>query len=94
MKTWEILAIDVWGNAKDGYEINNQIRTDVKFTTPDDADDATCLKALRKALGHRASARGYSDPYGSDMQLFFCRNSDGKPAYVANLISETPDDLA
>jgi hypothetical protein len=80
---YEILAIDVWGNSRDGYEINAQYRTGVTFECPDDADDATALKLLRRALGHRGDARGYHDPYQDAGQMFFCRNRDGMPAYVA-----------
>ena len=78
---YEILAIDVWGNKRDGYEINDQHATGVIVDIPADADDKTALKLIRKALGHRADARGYHDPYQDEQGHCFHRNATGEPAY-------------
>ena len=86
MKTYRVVEVDVWGNAREGWDINNMFKTDIQFQVKNNASDAEALIAFRKALGHRADARGYHDPYQSEDQLFFCRNSDGKPAYIANRI--------
>lgn len=82
-RRFEILAIDVWGNARDGFEINGQIRTGVFFWSTPETTDADALKALRGALGHKKDARGYSDPYQSEGMFCFHRNADDKPAYYA-----------
>lgn len=86
MKMYEILAIDVWGNERDGFEINNMINTGVVFEVDDKDDDKKLLKRLRKALGHRADAKGYHDPFQDEYMLCFHRNKDGKPCYYARLI--------
>jgi hypothetical protein len=80
---WQILALDVWGNKKDGWEINDQIATSDYFWTDTDCTSEEALIALRRALGHKADARGYHDPYRDDEALCFHTNRDGKPAYYA-----------
>ena len=84
----EILAIDVWGNARDGYEINDEHGTGVIVEIPASASDSEALKLIRKALGHRADARGYHDPIGSEDGYCFHKNKNGEPAYFTRLVDE------
>ena len=46
MKRYEIISYDVWGNKKDGYEVNNAFRTGWFIELPEDASD----KQIRSAL--------------------------------------------
>lgn len=87
-KKFEILALDVWGNKKDGYEINDQHRTGVFFWTATGDEDEDVLKALRGALGHKKDARGYYDPIADENAYCFHRKTDGKPAYYAQHVDE------
>ena len=74
-------AIDVWGNAHDGYDINMQVYC--KETTEIDLDndsDTDIIKKVRKTLGHRADARGYmveANKYAIEIY----RKHDRKPCY-------------
>lgn len=87
METWQISAIEVWGNARDGFEINREISTSDTFTAPAECDARTLLKLLRGALGHRRDARGYEiDVDGSEGYFQANRARNGEPAYVARRI--------
>lgn len=84
------IAIDVWGNARDGYEVNDEVATSFFVDIDlDEMNDAEIIKAVRSNLGHRADARGYTvkaDEFG----IKIYRKSDGKPAYF--LRPATPRD--
>lgn len=44
---WEILTLDVWGNARDGYDVNNVFSSGQFIELPADFSDADVLKALK-----------------------------------------------
>lgn len=46
---WTIWSLDVWGNAKDGFEVNDRCAIDRAFELPLDATDDQIIKALRAA---------------------------------------------
>ena len=39
MATFNVHALDVWGNADDGFEVNNAFRTETNVTIPENATD-------------------------------------------------------
>lgn len=85
----EILAIDVWGNQKDGWEINDMKTTGTFVDLHDEMTDEEIIVAVRGALGHRKDARGYhiqssgeSVRYGG---VCIDRNKNGKPAYYTRV---------
>lgn len=50
--TFRIVTLDVWGNARDGYEINNQHRSgapEVTFRYKGSISDAQLIRGLRRA---------------------------------------------
>lgn len=44
--SWRVISYDVWGNAEDGWEVNQAFRTSFRAHFDDDADDETILAAL------------------------------------------------
>jgi hypothetical protein len=40
-------SLDVWGNSKDGFEVNDRSRRPETLFLPDDADEKTVVKALK-----------------------------------------------
>lgn len=49
MKTWSLINyFDVWGNAKDGYEVNNQCIEFADLVIADDATDKDILNYLKE----------------------------------------------
>ena len=83
----QILALDIWGNKRDGWEINDMVSGEI-IDIPDDISDKDALKMIRKALGHRADARGYTDHIGCEYGYCFDRNDTGRPAYYTRVVDD------
>jgi hypothetical protein len=80
----QILSIDVWGNAKDGFELNNWRDSGIRVEVDELADHTDIIKAIRRACSHRASAKGYhAEATESTFNVF---RNNGKPAYFCNIL--------
>ena len=91
MTTHEVLAIDVWGNSVDGYEINDMCRTGILVDLDDNMSDDQVIKAVRKACGHRGDARRYVlDTFGScsDTDMCITDKKSGKPCYYTRVVED------
>jgi hypothetical protein len=84
---WAIRTYDVWGNAKDGYEVNdsfNQGEVSIRLAvtvnnggTPYEFTSASLTDAqIRKAMG-LSNVRISTD--GDDMTIYVNRDRDGYP---------------
>ena len=84
---WNLRTYDVWGNAKDGYEVNDvyssgtvELELEVKtynVGTPQQFDSAYPSDAqLRKALG---LGKHQIETDGDDLTVYVNRARDGKP---------------
>jgi hypothetical protein len=81
----QLLAIDVLGNARDGYELNDWQDSGIRVEIHHTADETDIIKSIRAAWGHRADARGYYvEVTESTCNVF--RKRDGKPAYFCNVL--------
>ena len=81
MQTWTIWTLDVWGNARDGYNVNDRCKSG-KIELPDDADDRAVVKALKadgwiKAGIHFSSIEIDGDDYG----MHVSQARDNRPIY-------------
>jgi hypothetical protein len=80
MEVWRIYTYDVWGNANDGYEVNDVFRTSDIVEVASNADTATILAALDAA---NLIDAGYSELFTIDESnedtIYFERSNDGKP---------------
>jgi hypothetical protein len=85
---YNLLAIDVWGNAKEGYEINDSYRTDYLIGLNDEMSDEFIIKAVRRMLGHRADTRGYTLDTSDGSYLAIDHVKRG-PSYHLQLVLET-----
>lgn len=47
VKTWEVRSLDVWGNAEDGFEVNQEFKAG-KIEVPAITNDAGLLKILKE----------------------------------------------
>lgn len=85
--TWEVRSYDVWGNARDGYEVNDsyncgevEIRCRVEINNagkPQEFLSATPSDSqIRKALGLR---RFKIETNGDDLTIYVNRARDGYP---------------
>ena len=85
--TWEARSYDVWGNAKDGYEVNDTycngevtIRCKIEINNADTPQEFLSAypsdSQLRKALGLR---RFKIETDGDDLTIYVNRARDGYP---------------
>lgn len=85
--TWEIATYDVWGNARDGYDVNDVYRqgsvtlvlTVEKFNegTPQEFESASPTdRQLRRVFG---LGRIQLDTDGDDLAIYVNRARDGYP---------------
>ncbi len=65
--TFDVWTLDVWGNAADGFDVNDRCKVGT-VEIPDDADDAGVVDALIAAGYLQPSARGRVEVDGDDMQ--------------------------
>ena len=76
MQTWRYYSYDVWGNAEEGWDVNDVTRTSVTFEIPEGASDEEILSIV---WGPGVSIDHGAD-YGED-HIEFLYNSQGlKPA--------------
>jgi hypothetical protein len=80
---YNILAIDVWGNKKDGFELNSAYTTNLVANISPTAKDVEVIKAIRKACGHRADARGYVCSVNDEYYIAIDCAKTGQPCYRA-----------
>lgn len=67
MTTFEVHNLDVWGNAVDGYDVNNSFRCG-EVDIPDNADHAAIIRALKDAGLIRAGVRAaHLETEGDDL---------------------------
>lgn len=84
---------DVWGNAKDGYEVNNQCRVGyIKIIGKNAADwpsKAAILRALKRLGQLKPSIRVNSIEWNNAyMDAVGLNEKDGRPAYFISRIDE------
>ena len=96
MLTYEIYRYDVWGNARDGWEVNDVWRTHAKIhvickrkrynvgTPQEFSTYAPTDRQLNRALG----ARGLLWDGETEHTLFAARKRDGKPVGELRFIGE------
>jgi hypothetical protein len=84
---FEILSIDVWGNAKDGFTINQSFHTGVFVEIPDNMSDKDAGKLIRKACGHRGDVRAYAIQ-ADEFMVELSDKRTGKPCYLARAVQQ------
>lgn len=78
---WRVWLLDVWGNAKDGYEVNDR-RSWGYIHLPDDPSDKVILAELRKVglLNRGGTTRSISID-GDDEYMLLDAKKDGFPMF-------------
>lgn len=57
IRKYDVHTYDVWGNAKDGYNVNDVYPRSATIELADDAEDADIIRALKNAGILRSKAR-------------------------------------
>lgn len=94
--TWELVTYDVWGNARDGWEVNNAFRsgeysipalvrvynigTEHQFVSAELTDSA-----IKKALGITCKLTDENE--GDDCHIYLYRERDGYPLCELHCVS-------
>ncbi len=84
--TWELRTYDVWGNAKDGYDINDSYRAgSIELRIPQTRYNAGVIgefigayptdRQIKRVFGTRSRI----DTTGDDIHIFVERQRDGYP---------------
>lgn len=55
--SYKLYGYDVWGNKRDGYEVNDVLPTGITIELPDEATDRQIVKALKDCGYLRRNAR-------------------------------------
>jgi hypothetical protein len=78
---YEWINYDVWGNAEDGFEVNDKHRSGVELAIPDEATDVQILAALREAgvFNNKATTKTVDIDGEGDGVFYFEDAKNGKP---------------
>lgn len=101
LTTWSLRTYDVWGNAKDGYEVNNTFgagkvdlwipKTVYNVGTPQEFTGAfPSDKQIRECFGLGRSVK--LDIDGDDLHIYINRERDGYP--VGEMYCESHESLS
>lgn len=78
-QTFEIISYDVWGNERDGYEINDKHNTGLTVSLPEHATDKQIIDALKKEyLCSGLHTKTFSIDGDPDYSLYIERTINGK----------------
>lgn len=80
MEEWHILSLDVWGNAEDGYEVND-VRKVHEIFIPDNIGGDYIVPMLRRSnlLSDDHLDKDYDVRWDSEGFIELNRSSDGRP---------------
>ena len=78
--TWTIWEYDVWGNAEDGYDVNNRMRSGKITLTEGELNDKFLFDAAMKRNGMNVRWKDIDQNAGDQEDaIYFVRESDGMP---------------
>jgi len=89
MKTisYELWFYDVWGNAEDGYEVNNRFCNNRNLEIECADDTGPTMAQIAEILGCDESE--IEDGGGDDMVIYIDESADGKP--LCEFIHNNPE---
>jgi hypothetical protein len=82
---WRVYSYDVWGNAKEGFDVNDCFRTSYVCRIADDASLAAIVRALKRSgylnknLKTKSVDFSYNDNICNDTTIYFNSAKDGRP---------------
>lgn len=88
----EIRGLDVWGNADDGYEVNDRYGVQATIDVPKDATDAQLIQALIDADIIYPGAYAFDDFSGDRLHGNVIDPKDGRPIVELTSVADEPPD--
>lgn len=94
MKTYKIYSLDVLGNSKSGYEVNDLCYSGLTIELPENFTDKQLIKAMKEAgfINVKCQFKSFSID-GDDMTLWVDYNTSkihGRPIAELRLVDEKP----
>lgn len=82
-KTWTLWSLDVWGNARDGFEVNDRgkVNSDLYIADESDKGVIAALKAGGYIDAHVKPSQIDVDDGGSADTLYINQKRNGRPVY-------------
>ncbi len=90
-RSWKIWTYDVWGNEKDGYEVNDRFPHGV-VDLPENPTDAEIGKMLNREFFSKPQRVNTLAFDGDDMVIYVNRKRDGFPILELNLVPVRGED--
>ncbi len=81
---YDIISYDVWGNAKDGYEVNDAHKIDVTELSDKEVNDDAFIVSTMISLGHLTESCTPTDVEidgEPEFSLYINQSADGCPLY-------------
>jgi len=88
MKQYRLWSYDVWGNADDGYEVNDQINYGIVEIEEDIPSDEDIVEALRGFYLKDDITVDDVEIDGDGQSIYVHDAEDGRPICVLELIEE------
>lgn len=83
MSCYRMYVYDVWGNARDGYEVNELFRTETVIDLETDVNDELIRKLKKEGLIKKRACKSDIEFEGDDEVLYVIYK--GKPAFELEL---------
>ena len=86
--TYTVHGLDVWGNAREGFDVNDVYPSRGRVTIPDDTTDAEVVQALKREgfIDSRIRFNSVSVDGESGYSLYIGESRTGKPVYELRAI--------
>ena len=81
---YEVIELDVWGNAREGFEVNAMYHTGVYITVPEDFTDRDVILALKRADAVKRGVHHKSieiEDFSEGRMICINDARNGKPVY-------------
>lgn len=76
---WHVFSYDVWGNKKDGFEVNDKHKLGVEYGPPDLTDSQAIQLAKWAGLLKKSVRRNQLLIEGDDITVYFTERRTGEP---------------
>ena len=85
---YEAIALDVWGNAKDGFEVNQSFHTGNFYDVPDWADNRVKILTCLKLQGCISSFSNMEIDQSNEDAIYINDKNNGKPLLELRRVTE------
>lgn len=82
-ETYELVSYDVWGNAEDGWEVNQSFRTGTTIRVPKGASD----KKFLSVAGIDGRSYEVDNAISDEQTVYVTRKRDGMPDHEWRLVA-------